>query len=30
MYYISKRIEIAGAHQLVLNYESKCENLHRA
>lgn len=28
MYYISKRMEIAGAHKLKLNYESKCLNLH--
>lgn len=28
MYYVSKRMEIAGAHQLNLPYESKCENLH--
>lgn len=28
MYYISKRMEIAGAHQLTLPYESKCSNLH--
>lgn len=28
MYYISKRLEIAGAHQLKLDYESKCQNLH--
>lgn len=28
MYYISKRMEIAGAHNLKLSYESKCENLH--
>ena len=28
MYYISKRIEIAFAHQLHLNYESKCQRLH--
>lgn len=28
MYYISKRLEIAGAHQLQLDYESKCQNLH--
>lgn len=28
MYYVSKRLEIAGAHQLHLNYESKCNNLH--
>lgn len=28
MYYVSKRMEIAGAHNLQLNYESKCQNLH--
>ena len=28
MYYVSKRMEIAGSHQLNLNYESKCQNLH--
>ena len=28
MYYIKKRMEIAGAHQLKLPYESKCANLH--
>lgn len=28
MYRITKRMEIAGAHQLRLNYDSKCENLH--
>ena len=28
MYYISKRIEIAFAHQLRLNYERKCQRLH--
>lgn len=28
MYYISKRIEVAGSHRLQLSYESKCENLH--
>ena len=28
MYYISKRLEIAGAHKLDLPYESKCSNLH--
>ena len=28
MYYISKRMEIAGAHNLKLSYESKCSNLH--
>ncbi len=28
MYYVSKRLEIAGAHYLSLDYESKCSNLH--
>ena len=28
MYYVSKRMEIAGAHYLTLPYESKCSNLH--
>lgn len=28
MYYVSKRMEIAGAHNLKLNYDSKCCNLH--
>lgn len=28
MYYVSKRMEIAGAHHLKLPYESKCSNLH--
>lgn len=28
MYYVSKRMEIAAAHQLDLPYESKCTNLH--
>ena len=28
MYYVSKRMEIAGAHQLNLPYESKCCNPH--
>ena len=28
MYYVSKRMEIAGAHRLDLPYESKCSNLH--
>lgn len=28
MYYIQKRMEIAGAHRLQLDYESKCSNLH--
>lgn len=28
MYYVSKRMEIAGAHHLNLNYDSPCQNLH--
>ena len=28
MYYVSKKIEIAGSHRLTLDYESKCSNLH--
>lgn len=28
MYYIEKRIEVAFAHNLALNYTSKCTNLH--
>lgn len=28
MYTITKRLEISAAHQLTLNYESKCRNLH--
>ena len=28
MYYVSKRMEIAACHQLVLSYESKCTSLH--
>jgi 6-pyruvoyltetrahydropterin/6-carboxytetrahydropterin synthase len=28
MFYISKRMEIAGCHHLNLSYKSKCENLH--
>lgn len=28
MYYISKTFEIAAAHSLVLDYESKCSRLH--
>jgi len=27
-WYVSKRMEIAGAHNLTLPYQSKCENLH--
>lgn len=28
MYYVIKKLEIAGAHRLNLDYESKCSNLH--
>ena len=28
MYYMTKRMEIAGAHRLTLPYESKCRDLH--
>lgn len=28
MFYVSKRMEIAGAHNLKLDYESKCKNIH--
>lgn len=28
MYYVSKRLEISAAHKLLLNYDSKCSNLH--
>lgn len=28
MFYVSKRLEIAGAHRLQLDYESKCSNIH--
>ncbi len=28
MYTVTKRLEIAGAHRLNLDYESKCNNLH--
>lgn len=28
MFYVSKRMEIAGSHRLNLSYESKCQNLH--
>lgn len=28
LYTVSKRMEIAGSHQLSLDYESKCQNLH--
>ncbi|KMO87822.1 6-pyruvoyl tetrahydropterin synthase [Megasphaera cerevisiae DSM 20462] len=28
MYTVIKKLEISAAHHLVLDYESKCENLH--
>ena len=28
MYYITKRIEVAGSHRLDLSYPSKCSTLH--
>ncbi len=28
MYYVSKRMEIAGSHRLSLSYDSKCSRLH--
>ena len=28
MYYIRKRLEVAGSHHLQLNYESPCQRLH--
>ncbi len=28
MYYVKKTIEISSAHQLMLDYQSKCEHLH--
>lgn len=28
MYYIKKRMEVAGCHRLALSYPSKCANLH--
>lgn len=28
MYYLKKRLEISACHQLHLDYESKCNNLH--
>jgi len=28
MYYVSKRMEIAGSHSLKLSYPSKCSKLH--
>lgn len=28
MYYVTKRIEVAGCHRLELTYESKCSHVH--
>lgn len=28
MYYVSKRMEVAGCHKLNLDYKSKCQHLH--
>ncbi|MDE7397686.1 MAG: 6-carboxytetrahydropterin synthase [Muribaculum sp.] len=28
MYFVTKRMEIAGSHRLNLSYDSKCESLH--
>lgn len=28
MYYVTKRLEISGAHSLTLSYPSKCSRLH--
>ncbi len=28
MYYVAKRMEIAGSHRLDLSYQSKCANIH--
>ena len=28
MYYVSKRMEVAGSHKLTLDYDSPCQNLH--
>ncbi len=28
MFYIGKRMEIAGSHKLELDYKSKCSNIH--
>jgi len=28
MFKVTKRVEVAGSHSLVLPYKSKCENLH--
>lgn len=28
MYYVKKSLEVSASHNLKLNYESKCENMH--
>lgn len=28
MYFVKKTLEIAGSHQLCLDYQSKCQNIH--
>lgn len=28
MYYICKKVEVSGSHHLLLNYKSKCAQLH--
>lgn len=28
MYYVKKTLEVSAAHRLILDYESKCTNLH--
>lgn len=28
MYYVSKRLEVAGCHHLLLDYESPCQRVH--
>ena len=28
MYTVTKRLEVSASHHLVLDYASKCENLH--
>lgn len=28
MFYLKKKLEIAGSHHLTLDYESKCKNVH--
>ncbi len=28
MYYVKKTLEVSASHQLKLDYDSKCENLH--